>query len=211
MLLWLAAVAAFVDLAVAAFAPASPIRMLTKPLPAVVLAIAAWRSGSTTSRRLAAGLATAALGDELLLRDGANWFLAGMLCFAAMHACYIRAFLSIARARLSTLVVIALVVAVAATLATITPHAGTFAIPLGTYSVLLAAMVYFAINTNLRIVAVGALIFMASDTLLAYAKFYPGFALRDHAAELCIIGTYFAAQILIAKGVIEYSSRGRRW
>ena len=48
----------------------------------------------------------------------------------------------------------------------------------------------------------GALIFMISDTLLAYVSFYPGFPLSGKWAELAIVGTYFAAQLLIATGVV---------
>jgi len=71
-------------------------------------------------------------------------------------------------------------------------------------------MVLFALNLVGRIdaraglaIGGGALIFMVSDTLLAYVKFYPGFPLAGKTAELAVVATYFAAQILIASGVVR--------
>jgi uncharacterized membrane protein YhhN len=53
------------------------------------------------------------------------------------------------------------------------------------------------------LIAGGALVFMASDTTLAFAKFSRGFPLTGTAAELAIVGTYFIAQIAITTGTIE--------
>ncbi len=202
---------ALLDLVIVAFmGPQSAVRMLTKPLPAVILAVGAFRATSAANRRLAIGLLLAAVGDELLLHDDSTAFLIGMLCFAAMQGLYIAAYaaLGAVRTALRIPIAIVLVAAVAGVVASIAPHAGTFAAPLAVYSLLLAAMVWFALrlygNVDARAgwaIAIGALIFMASDMTLAFAKFYPGFPLAGKTAELAIVGSYFFAQILIATGV----------
>jgi uncharacterized membrane protein YhhN len=215
-LAWLAALAAVTDVALSFVADSTPLRAVTKPLPALILALMAYRRGGTAPRRLAYGLILAAAGDELLLVDTSVRFLAGMLCFAAMHGCYIASYIAMTAARIKPrpLVNALLTIAVVFIVLTLAPHAGTFAWPLIAYSILLATMVLFAVDLvgnveprTAALVASGALIFMFSDALLAFVKFYPGFPLRGAIAECTIVGTYFLAQILIATGVIRSESR----
>jgi len=211
LLTWLAAAAAIVDLAcIAILGPDAPARLITKPLPVLFLAAMAFGRGGGTMRWLGAGLFVAAIGDETLLHSGTTPFLIGTLCFAVMHRCYIGAYMAIGAgaARFRLPVAIALATAVVATLIAIVPHAGSLGIAVGVYSFILAAMVLFALNLVGRIdaraglaIGGGGLIFMVSDTLLAYVTFYPGFPLAGKTAELAIVGTYFAAQLLIVSGV----------
>jgi uncharacterized membrane protein YhhN len=211
-LLFLAACAAALDLAVAA-AGLPALRAVTKPLPALLLALAAYRSKAPLA--FALGLVFAAAGDELLLRDGDAAFMAGMAAFAAMHVSYVAAFarLGDGAGLLHRAPWLALGYAAAAIGmdAVLWPHAGRFAPPIAVYSVLLAVMAASALNAagrlqNVRaavLLAGGALVFMGSDTLLAFAKFWPGFPLAGVPAELAIVGSYFIAQIAIAEGVIS--------
>jgi len=208
----LAALAAVVDLICAAAGWESA-RVLTKPLPALVLAFGAWRV-PRVPRFLAAGLVAAAIGDELLLHSGELTFILGMCAFAAMHVCYIAAFARLGRGagfvkRLPWLL-LPFAALVVGTNVILGPQAGTFALPVAVYSALLGAMAVCAVDAAGRVnaraawlIAGGALVFMASDTTLAFAKFSRGFPLTGTAAELAIVGTYFVAQIAIATGVIE--------
>jgi uncharacterized membrane protein YhhN len=208
----LAALAAVVDLICAAAGWESA-RVLTKPLPALVLAFGAWRA-PRVPRFLAAGLVAAAIGDELLLHSGELTFILGMCAFAAMHVCYIAAFARLGRGagfvkRLPWLL-LPFAALVVGTNVILGPQAGTFALPVAVYSALLGAMAVCAVDAAGRVnaraawlIAGGALVFMASDTTLAFAKFSRGFPLTGTAAELAIVGTYFVAQIAIATGVIE--------
>jgi uncharacterized membrane protein YhhN len=208
----LAALAAVVDLICAAAGWESA-RVLTKPLPALVLAFGAWRA-PRVPRFLAAGLVAAAIGDELLLHSGELTFMLGMCAFAAMHVCYIAAFARLGRGagfvkRLPWLL-LPFAALVVGTNVILGPQAGTFALPVAVYSALLGAMAVCAVDAAGRVnaraawlIAGGALVFMASDTTLAFAKFSRGFPLTGTAAELAIVGTYFVAQIAIATGVIE--------
>jgi uncharacterized membrane protein YhhN len=208
----LAALAAVADLVCAA-AGWEAARAVTKPLPALLLAIAAWRA-PRVPRIFAAGLVAACVGDELLLQLSELAFMLGMCAFAAMHICYIAAFARLGsgagfvkRAPWLLLPFAALVVGTNVILG---PQAGTFALPIAVYSALLGAMAVSAVDAAGRVtaraawlIAVGALIFIASDTTLAFAKFSHGFPLSGTAAELAIVGSYFAAQIALAMGTIE--------
>jgi uncharacterized membrane protein YhhN len=207
----LAALAAIVDLACAT-AGWQSVRAFTKPLPALILAVGAWRAAGVGF--LPAGLLAAAAGDELLLREGDLAFMLGMGAFAAMHLCYIAAF-----ARLGTgagyvkrlpWLLLPFAALVVGTNVLLGPQAGAFALPVAIYSALLGAMAVCAVDAAgrvnaraARLIAGGALIFMVSDTLLAFAKFAHGFPLSGTAAILAIDGSYFIAQIAIATGAIE--------
>lgn len=207
----LAALAAIVDLVCAA-AGWEAARAVTKPLPALVLAFGAWRI-PRAPRFLAAGLAAAAIGDELLLHAGELTFMLGMAAFAAMHVCYIAAFARLGHGpglvkRLPWLL-LPFAALVVGTNVILGPQAGTFALPVAVYSALLGAMAVCAVDAAgrvnaraARLIAGGAVLFMASDTTLAFAKFSRGFPLTGTTAELAIVGTYFIAQIAIATGTI---------
>lgn len=214
-LAWVAGLAAVLDLTLVAFGAPAGFRVVTKPLPALLLALMTWRAEGAGPRRLSMGLVAAAAGDELLLRDETLAFLFGMVCFVAMHGFYIASYVALTAGRIKPRPIVnaALTLAVVFVVLTIAPHAGTFAWPLALYSIVLATMVLFASDLVGRIgangaipIAAGALVFMTSDTLLAFTKFYPGFPLTGRTAQFAIIATYFAAQILIATGV----TRARR-
>jgi uncharacterized membrane protein YhhN len=203
---------------VATLGVSAPVRILTKPLVAVLLAVTAWQAKAPGPRRLSIGLLAAAAGDELLLSDESTRFLLGMVCFAVMHGWYIAAYLALSAGRIKPRPVVnaALTVAVVFIVLTIAPHAGNFAWPLVGYSIVLAVMVLFALDLVGNIdgsaawpIALGALAFMLSDILLAFVKFYPRFPLSGTNAELAVVGTYFAAQIAIASGVVRSAQHGR--
>jgi uncharacterized membrane protein YhhN len=178
-----------------------------------VLAVAVVASRKAP-RALAAGLVFAAGGDELLLHGDDTAFAAGMAAFVAMHLCYIGAFVKVGTgkglvARWPWLVVPYAFAAVGMD-ATLWRYAGRFALPVAIYSIALAAMACAALNAAGRVantraavlIAGGALVFMISDTLLAFAKFWPGFPLSGVPAELAILGSYYVAQVCIATGVL---------
>jgi len=210
----LAALAAAADLACAA-AGWQAARVVTKPLPALILAAGAWRSARATWF-LPAGLIAAAAGDELLLHGGDLAFMLGMCAFAAMHVCYIAAFARLGAGRgyvrRSPWLLLAFAALVVGTNVLLGPQAGALALPVAVYSSLLGAMAVCAVDaagrvraSAARLIAGGALLFMVSDTMLAFATFDRGFPLTGTVAELAIVGSYFIAQIAIATGTIEAS------
>jgi uncharacterized membrane protein YhhN len=212
-LLLLATLAAVADL-VATAAGWNDARAVTKPLTAIVLALAAVTSRNTP-RALAAGLVFATAGDELLLHGGDTAFAAGMAAFVAMHVCYIAAFAKTGSGRglveRRPWLMMPYGLAAIGMDSVLRRYAGRFALPVTIYSIALAAMACAALNAAGRLantraavlIAGGALVFMASDTLLAFAKFWPGFPLHGIPAELAIVGSYYVAQICIATGVLD--------
>jgi uncharacterized membrane protein YhhN len=185
----------------------APVRVVTKPLVAAILAVVMWRAGS---KAVSFGLIAAAIGDELLLNSGASFFLLGMVAFVAMHASYITAFLRAGHGRpnmRSSAVGAVYVAALIGSDAILVPGAGTFAVPLVAYGLFLVAMAYTALDVSIK-TAIGGAIFMCSDTFLAYLKFMPAFPYPPQSTMLVIDATYFAAQILIVAGLLNRKRAG---
>jgi alkenylglycerophosphocholine/alkenylglycerophosphoethanolamine hydrolase len=185
------------------------IRVLTKPLAALILAVLAWRTGTRPCRILGAGLVLAATGDELLLRSDSASFMAGMGAFALMQIAYVAAFLASGsslfprvRPQWPFFGFLAVFLLWAWADAWIVPAAGSMKVPVAIYSVLLLLMVSNASQLQKHgLVTLGAIVFMFSDLTLASAKFLPAFPLAPRSTELVVMGTYFAAQLLIAWGM----------
>lgn len=150
---------------------------LVKPVP--VLALAAWcRPGADGgSRRLVpAGLVVSAAGDVLLAVDS---FLPGVAVFLAAHLLYTAAFLRrTRRPRLLRLVPFVLWGAAVYTL--LVPVLGALVVPVAVYAVALSVMMWRAAATVGSAGAprreewwalAGAVLFGASDTLLALHRF----------------------------------------
>ncbi|HET9029015.1 MAG TPA: lysoplasmalogenase [Candidatus Aquilonibacter sp.] len=190
------------------------LRIITKPLPALILALAAWHAGGRPCRILGLGLIFAAVGDELLLRTGSAFFMAGMAAFALMQISYMLAFLGQGArwnptSRLRAAAASAYGIAYILLLTRLLPHAAGFGAPLVVYGFLLILMASFAAQLS-PAVAIGGLCFVVSDLTLASAKFLPSFPLAPRLTELVVMGTYFAAQILIAWGMTNAAKQDAR-
>jgi len=162
------------------------------------------RRGAGTRRQqalLLAGLACSLAGDCFLMFPG--FFLPGLVAFLAAHLCYIGALrqgMAWFPHRAALVGPLAVGAAVYAFLfATLDP---VLRVAVGAYVIVIALMAAQAIGraTVLRdrasiAVAVGALFFMASDSLLAVNKFVAPLPL----APLWVLSTYYVAQILIAR------------
>jgi alkylglycerol monooxygenase len=149
---------------------------------------------------LLAGLGLSLVGDVLLLLPGR--FVPGLVAFLLAHLCFIVllrqgvGWLPRPRALLCTLGVGAAMYAV------LFPGLGpVLKVAVAAYVVVIATMAAQAIgraavtgDARSYAVAAGAILFMASDSLLAINKF----ALPLPLAPLWILATYYAAQVLIA-------------
>ena len=158
---------------------------------------------------LALGLALSTAGDVLLDLDP-NLFVFGLGAFLLAHLTYVSLFVR-NRARpfhpgLPRLAAVLLVLACAAALsAWIVPSVGGLAVPVVLYICALTAMVSTAILARFEKpwVAVGAVLFMISDSLLAVDKFKTPVPLRD----VLVWVTYYLGQCGIALGFL--SAKGR--
>lgn len=176
---------------------------------ALLAAWAASRARSTDGWLIAAALALGALGDLLL--DVVEGFTAGGAAFAAGHAVAIALYLCNRRAnpspsqKLLGYVIAPANVAISALLAA---SAGQ-TLPVGVYAAFLGVMAAMAWTSRFPRyrVGIGAMLFVVSD-LLIFARF--GLLADSVVPGLLIWPTYFAAQALIAVGVVQTLSSDHR-
>ena len=170
---------------------------LVKAVPVAVLASLVFRAPSRPGKTAAAiGLLVAALADFAIESS----FILGLVTFLVAHLFYIAAFLEVERAGRWGRLIPVLIWAVAA-LPVLASHAGPMAIPVLVYGVVILTMMWRAAAAFSSWGAnpgtfglVGALLFGASDTLLAWSRFVTPLP----ASGYLIMGTYWAAQLLIA-------------
>lgn len=144
-------------------------------------------------------------GDGLLETPGDIGFLLGLGAFLLAHLAYLVLFLRPLRERrmpwfaaLYALWWVVLVLCFA-------PHTGALLVPVAVYGLALAASSAAALGTN-RHAAIGALVFLVSDTVLAFKLFLPGWDF--YPIDVVIMALYIGGQGLIAYGV---ASRGYRF
>lgn len=173
---------------------------------AILLAAVARRAEGKYGRAIAAGLGFSLIGDIFLMLPG-DWFLPGLIAFFAAHLAYIRGFsLGIGIGRNRRLLVWFGLVALAIVALLWSGIPGALRLPVAGYAAVLGLMAAQAL-TRLRITrdradalaAMGAVLFMASDTLLAVNRFLDPLPL----SPLWVLGSYFAAQGLIAQGALR--------
>ena len=126
---------------------------------------------------LALGLFLSALGDFGLSREGDNWFLAGLVSFALAHFAYIAHFVVLSdvwpwMAYQSALVpALVLTAIVASTEIWLSPHTGALKWPVRGYAVIIGLMGLSALVQPLPLALWGAVLFIASDLVLAVGLF----------------------------------------
>lgn len=177
-----------------------------KPLATVLILVlslfAGHRGDPVYTALIALGLACSLAGDIFLMlpRDR---FIAGLVSFLVAHLWYIAAFVRAADqpwTGVSFLPLIPLLGYGAAILGLLRPHLGSLTVPVLIYMLVILAMAWCAIEYARQypspgaFAAAGALFFVCSDSALAINRF----ARPVRAAKALVLGTYFAAQWLIA-------------
>lgn len=172
--------------------------LLSKPLP--VLALLAWMRGFSSGsyrRWITIGLLFSLLGDVLLAWP-ADLFVFGLGAFLFAHLAYLRAYLSDCR-RLAPLALLLSISVGGVLLAVLARQGlGELLIPVSVYALAISAMLWRALarlNSNVprrsaRLAAVGALLFMFSDSLIGINRF----VLPFDAAPYLIILSYWLGQ-----------------
>lgn len=190
--------------------------VIFKVLSILLLAV----SGFRVSALLGAALAVSSLGDFLLgvprlgNLDEDSLFLLGLASFLIAHLVYIAMFQKYRipywwtpkRTRVCGIVTI--LVALGSVLGILHGSLGPMLIPVVVYSIVLSGMGISAMLADLEnpLAALGALLFIASDAMIAISKFrgqFPG-------KEQLIWITYYAAQVFILRGVERGSRHGNR-
>ncbi len=149
----------------------------------------------------------ALLGDVFLLIPGNNplFFQLGLGSFLIMQVSYIRLF---AKQALDVAWVPAharkplagVIIYVFSFLAFLNPHlAGGMKIPVTLYAFALGSMLYFAIRLRNQLIVWGAFLFVVSDSVLAFGKFYYSFP----GISTVVMSTYIVAQLLLISALCK--------
>jgi len=203
--LWLAAFVGFSVLYIAmpGLIP-SGWRWLFKIIPiALLLFLAITRTAGKVRTLLGLGLVLSAIGDVLLAMDGL--FVQGLAAFLLAQVTYTVLFVTQRRWRPRRLpwAVLILVYALVCTLV-IVPAAGDMQLPVTAYLTAISLMAIaagFRNDQQFLWVAMGALIFMISDTLIAVGRFVTPFEYSG----IAVMSTYYLAQLLICLGIVRHS------
>jgi uncharacterized membrane protein YhhN len=184
--------------------PVSLRRTLVKTGSVALLALLAAVEGGPLL--LIAALVLSAIGDACLAQEGEHWFLAGLTSFLVGHIAYVALFwttgggLAEILSQPSRIVIaLSLAAAVALILTRLWPAIETgMRPPVALYCAAILAMGVSSLSELGPNVVAGALLFMASDALLAAGRFLvgPGDPRQDWIRPL-VWALYYAAQLLL--------------
>jgi alkylglycerol monooxygenase len=165
----------------------------------LAIALVVQRSPGNPAWKLLAALAFCLAGDVFLMLPG--HFIPGLVCFLAGHLCYIALFRQGVPWFASRGALAATLSAAAAMYAVLFTHLDpVLTVAVAAYATVIALMAAQAIGRAQvlrdgasRAVAVGAVLFMLSDALLAINRF----AMPLPMAQFWVLATYYAAQLLV--------------
>lgn len=187
---------------------------LAKPAATLLIAGIAWQARPATQpfyrQAVLAGMLLSCVGDIALMLP-VDAFVPGLVAFLLAHLCYIAAFRAGWRAGRGLAIAVLLLGSFAAVnVLGLWPHLPLpLRVPVLAYVVVLALMAVLALArmwarrqpaahaASVRWAAGGGLLFVASDSLLAWDRFGGGLPL----ASLLVLSTYYAAQYAIARSV----------
>ncbi|TPL70373.1 lysoplasmalogenase family protein [Mesorhizobium sp. B2-3-15] len=189
--------------------PPTLARSAAKTIAVAMLAVlAAIQSGPLL---LVAALALSAIGDAFLSRDGEKAFLGGLASFLVAHIVYVALLLRSGaglellgaepwRGAIALATAVFAIVMLAALWRRVGPR---LHIPIAVYVVAILTMGMSALTTSNAWVIGGAVLFMASDGLLAMEKFLVA-AVSPHRAwmRFTVWVLYYAAQLAITLGFL---------
>ena len=181
-----------------------PLRTAVKTLAVALLAVLTFVENGPAL--LFGALVLSACGDALLSRDSDRSFLAGLICFLAGYLCYIALFAlqgsgmfpfqtETWRVVVAIAVVMLALVMVVLLWRRVKP---AMRLPILVYVVAIVAMGFAALTLHKAWVIAGALLLIASDSLLAAEKFLVS-AVSPHRAWMrhLVWALYYAAQAII--------------
>jgi uncharacterized membrane protein YhhN len=185
---------------------ATPTKGLLMPALLLALLVSIPARRGQVALWASAGILLSWAGDLLLSTPGEAGFIAGLGSFLLAHVAYLVLFLRPLRTRRMPAIALVYLAWWAALVIVLAPHLGALLIPVAVYGLVLGASTAAALAAT-RLVAFGGLLFLLSDTLLAFKLFWPGFAVRQQ--DFLIMLVYVAGQGLIAVGAVRHARRAR--
>jgi uncharacterized membrane protein YhhN len=150
-----------------------------------------------------AGLLCSLAGDVALMFPD-RWFEAGLVSFLAAHVFYILAFKPGPGRPFSNTILLPFIIFGLLMFRTLAPSLGRLKFPVLVYITAITVMAWLAAarfiekgGTRPLLAFAGAILFLVSDSVLAYDRFVKKFG----PAQAIILGTYFPAQLLIALSI----------
>lgn len=189
------------------FASHSTIRYVTKPLLMILLGVYVYTLGLKPAVRnaLLFTLLFAWLGDVFLLIPGnsALYFQLGLGAFLIMQFAYVRQFIKLGALRWSYFIILVLVY-VFGFLGFLYPNLPAALLPpVIVYALALGSMLYFAFQISSVQLRAGAFLFVVSDSLLAFGKFYFEYPWNSFA----VMSTYILAQLLLIHALCKLQAQ----
>ena len=181
---------------------------LFKPFTTILILVAALLPGTLLAdpyaRLIGLGLFFSLCGDIWLMLPG-NRFLYGLFSFLLAHVCYVFAFLTSGPVHSFPWMALPLSIIGAIILWYLWPSlprslrsaVGIYLAVIVMMAALAASRAIDRLSTGTISAAIGALLFLASDAMLAIDRFRRPF----HLARAAVLGSYFAGQLMIALSV----------
>lgn len=180
-----------------------PLQFIFKPLTMfLIISIVVFASPAPFGfykSMILAGFVCSVIGDVLLIRQE-RFFVQGLVSFLIGHLFFIAAFWTLPVFYL----LFVFLVYITVFLGILWKHLGPMKVPVSIYASAIALMSWMAVSRYFSggqspelYAAIGSLFFVASDSLLAFNKFRSPIP----QSAIWVLGTYFAAQWLIALSV----------
>ena len=195
------------------------IARVLKPFLLPILLIAVYFSNRFSYKKiLLTALTFSWIGDIVLLfaNQGELYFIVGLVAFLISHVFYIVLFnkqtvtKSISNKIIFGAGIGLILLYFFGMITTLGPKLGPLTVPVVIYAVVISSMLYFALKGSYQwnaipyqSVLVGALFFIASDSILAFNKFYQAIPF----ASFLIMVTYLAAQYGIVWGILNLNQK----
>lgn len=177
--------------------PAGVLAYVLKALPVLCMLVAVLPRGGLLPRAVAVGLGLSVVGDVVLEMPGDSLFIAGLVAFLCAHVAYVVGFVADSRAPRASWA-LPFAAWVGAAYAVLYPGLGALALPVAVYVLVIGTMMWRAAArldggvTPGRLAGLaGAVTFGASDTILAFNRFYEPMEW----AGLAIMVTYWLGQL----------------
>jgi uncharacterized membrane protein YhhN len=170
----------------------------------IVTALVLGATDTTPGLWLLVALALGLVGDVFLLGDSDTRFRLGLAAFLVGHLGYVVCFatLGLDPAEWAWVAWVVLLVCLLVTRqvapATYMRGGAALAVPVALYTVVIGAMLILAFDTGEPLIAVGATVFAASDSILAVDRFVQ----PRPWAHVVVMVTYHLGQALIVAGVL---------
>jgi len=180
-----------------------PLVFIAKSLIMPVLTAYYYFSSKARNTAVILALSFSFLGDVLLLQEAQDYFIMGIGSFLTAQLCYIYIFISDTRKIYwsKSWVFILFYISLMLFLG---PKLGDFLYPMGVYGAVLSFMgiaaVSMYIKTKNPLFIIGAILFIISDSSIAFSMFvWP-----DMEMGIWIMSTYIVAQFCLIKAILSY-------